>query len=232
MALAHYDQLARLFAHPGPSLDADLTAAIACHADACPEAARALRTFAEQLPLDDPIALQELYTRTFDVQPITSLDIGYTLFGEDYKRGALLANLSGEHTRAGNDCGAELADHLTNVLRLLPRMADTALREEFVGVMLVPALRAMIREFDPARMARKEEIYRKHHKTIIETAGGETRTAYRHALEAIASVLQADFGIAGEAPVEPRTTFACSVGVEMDIETCGPCAASPSGVAR
>ena len=64
----------------------------------------------------------ELYLRTFDVQAITTLDIGYVLFGEDYKRGALLAGLSAEHKKVSNDCGIELADHLPNVLRLLPKM--------------------------------------------------------------------------------------------------------------
>ena len=46
---------------------------------------------------------EEIYTRTFDVQAITTLDVGYVLFGDDYKRGELLVNLNNEHTKAGND---------------------------------------------------------------------------------------------------------------------------------
>ena len=45
-------------------------------------------------------------------QVLATLDIGYVLFGDDYKRGELLANLNQEHRKANNDCGTELADHL------------------------------------------------------------------------------------------------------------------------
>lgn len=229
MPTAHYDVLARLFAHPGPEFEADVTWAIVFHSEHYPSAAQRLEEFQRLLPTGDLVALQELHTRTFDVQAITSLDIGYTLFGEDYKRGALLANLSDEHTRAGNDCGAELGDHLTNVLRLLPKLADVALREEFVRVLLAPALREMIREFEPVRLAKKEELYKKHHKTIIETAAGETRTVYRYALEAVAEVLREDFALKVSVPVAQESKFVGSVGTEMGIESCGGCASSARG---
>lgn len=223
--MARYDVLAKLFAHPGPSLEADLKEAIALHEDAYPTAARALQKLAELLPLDDMIAMQELHTRTFDVQAITSLDIGYTLFGEDYKRGALLAHLSREHVGVGNDCGVELADNLSNVLRLLPKLRDEALREEFVHVLLAPAIREMIREFEPACMAKKEDIYKKHHKTIIEVAEGDRRTAYRCALQAVYEVLKKDFALKIGLPTDRESKFATSVGMEMGIESSGPCAA-------
>lgn len=226
MGIANYEALAALFVHPGPSFEAEVAAAIAHCDDHYPKAARALREFAGLLPKGgDLLALQELHTRTFDVQAITSLDIGYTLFGEDYKRGALLANLSSEHKRAGNDCGAELGDHLTNVLRLLPKMTDATLREEFVRVLLAPALREMVREFEPERLAKKEEIYKKHHKTIIEVAPGSTRTAYCHALRALYQVLAEDFALKEGLPEGSESKFAISVGAEMGIENCGPCAA-------
>ena len=195
MGLANYDLLAVLFGYPGPSFETDLVRASEyCEAD-YPAAARSIREFGRLVPKGDLLAQQELYTRTFDVQPITSLDIGYTLFGEDYKRGALLANLSAEHKRAGIDCGIELGDHLTNVLKLLPRLSDASFREEFVQVLLGPALREMVREFEPGRLAKKEELYKKHHKTIISAAEGELRTAYRHLFEALQVVLQADFAL-------------------------------------
>ncbi|MCC6850273.1 MAG: hypothetical protein IT294_17415 [Deltaproteobacteria bacterium] len=224
MGLADYGALAAVFSHPGPGFVADLERAVVGCADAYPEAAAALREFAQLLPREDPHALQELYTRTFDVQAITSLDIGYTLFGEDYKRGALLANLSREHTDAANDCGDELADHLANVLRLLPRLADAALREELVRVLLAPAVRAMLREFETESLEKKFALYQKHHKTIIETAAGERRTAYRHALGALLLVLERDFALPAEPPA-PVSRFAAGVGTEMGIESGGPCAA-------
>lgn len=229
MSIAPYDVLACLFAHPGPEFDADVSRAITLHAERYPRAARSLEEFQRLVPKGDLVALRELHTRTFDVQAITSLDIGYTLFGEDYKRGALLANLSNEHTRAGNDCGAELGDHLTNVLRLLPKLEDAALREELVRVLLAPALQEMIREFEPARLAKKEELYKKHHKTIIEVAAGELRTAYRHALDAVLEVLRVDFSLKVSLPIDQESKFVGSVGTEMGIESCGGCTTSAAG---
>ncbi|MBZ0274403.1 hypothetical protein K8I61_20390 [bacterium] len=223
MSLAHYDSLAGLVAYPGPGFEAELSRAIALHSELHPGTAREIEAFREQLPLDDLVALRELHTRTFDVQPITTLDIGYTLFGEDYKRGALLANLSAEHTRAGNDCGAELADHLPNVLRLLPKMADAALREEFVRLLLAPALREMIRDFEPSRLAKKEDLYRKHHKTIIAVATGPARTAWRHALEAIFERLRADFALDDGFSDDMASRFAGALGTELAIEDGGTC---------
>ena len=61
----------------------------------------------------------------------------------------MLSNLNREHAKAGNDCGSELADHLPNLLRLLPKLENAGLREELVREVLVPALMLMIREFDP-----------------------------------------------------------------------------------
>lgn len=230
LAVARYDALAALFAYPGPGFEAALDGVASHFGARYPRAAEELGRFRRQLPDDGLITLQELHTRTFDVQAITSLDIGYTLFGEDYKRGALLANLSAEHGRAGHDCGLELADHLTNVLRLVPRMTDAEVQGEFVRLLLLPALMAMLAEFEPDKMAKKEDLYRRHHKTIIAAMGGDARTAYRHALETVVEVLHEDFG-AGEAPaIDQESRFAGAVGDEMTIESCGTCVMSTRGV--
>lgn len=222
-ALAVYAHLARLFEPPGPDAPAEARGVAAALRPDHPAAADAAERFAAALP-EDPTALAELFVRTFDVQAITTLDLGYVLFGEDYKRGALLAGLSAEHTRAGNDCGAELADHLPNVLRLLPLLADGEIRDELVRVILGPAVREMLKEFAPERIARKEEIYRKHHKTIIEHAESERRVAYRHALAALVEALGADFDLSADAPGAPARAAERAIAVEMDIESPGPCA--------
>ncbi|MCC6645637.1 MAG: hypothetical protein IT374_08710 [Polyangiaceae bacterium] len=218
MRAALYDALGAVLGHPGPGYSDDIARAIALCEDGYPEAAAALREFSRLLPEGDPLALAELHTRTFDVQPVTSLDVGYTLFGEDYKRGALLANLSREHADAGNDCGLELADHLTNVLRLLPRMADAAIRQELVAVLVEPAVREMVREFEPPNLVKKEELYRKHLKTVLATAPGEQRLAYRHALLAVKIVLQRDFSLRAPLPVVTESKFTSAVGAELGIE--------------
>jgi len=64
------------------------------------------------------------------VQAVTTLDVGFILFGDDYKRGEMLVNISREIKEVGHDCGNELADHLPNILFLVSRMEDYELREE------------------------------------------------------------------------------------------------------
>ena len=91
--------------------------------------------------------LQEYYIRTFDVNAACYLDIGYVLFGEESKRGQFLLNMKNEQLKADNDCGTEFADHLPNVLTLLPKIKDNIFREELVVSMLLPALKHMLENF-------------------------------------------------------------------------------------
>lgn len=63
--------------------------------------------------------LEELYVSTFDVQSVCSLDVGYLLFGEEYKRGQFMAQVHKLHRENNNSCGTELPDYLPNMLRLI-----------------------------------------------------------------------------------------------------------------
>lgn len=91
--------------------------------------------------------MEEVYTRTFDVQAIAYLDVGYVLFGEDYKRGHFLVKMQGLQQECGNDCGTELPDHLPNILTLLPRMADQEEAGELVNKLVLPAIDKMVQGF-------------------------------------------------------------------------------------
>ena len=194
MNYAHYGQLAGLLDFPSQGFPARGKALLNLLRANHPDAAVELERFLDAAP-DDTLDLQELHTRTFDVQSLTTLDVGYVLFGDDYKRGELLSNLNREHAQAGNDCRGELADHLPNVLRLIPKLKDRALLEELVRELLVPALMLMIREFDPQRIDRKNANYRKHYKTVIDAARGGDATAYRWALKAVLDVVARDFEV-------------------------------------
>lgn len=83
--------------------------------------------------------LEELYTRTFDLNPDACLDIGWHLFGEDYARGEFLVHLRQEARRYGVPETTELPDHLTRVLPLVARMPEDQ-AAEFGTKFLVPAL--------------------------------------------------------------------------------------------
>ncbi|MBT3234651.1 MAG: hypothetical protein HN353_01730 [Bdellovibrionales bacterium] len=91
--------------------------------------------------------LEELYTRTFEIQGICCMDLGYVLFGEEYKRGAFLVNVSKMLDEFGVDPGSELADHLPNVLILLTKMPDSEERYDFVEKIVLPSIEKMLEKF-------------------------------------------------------------------------------------
>lgn len=114
--------------------------------------------------------LQEVYTRTFDLSPVCALDIGYHLFGENYKRGVFLANL--RETEAPFDLGQEhqLPDYLPVLLRLLTKLDDEELRSALIVDCMIPALEKML-------------------KTLSE---GEN--PYRHLIAAVNTKLKSEAG--------------------------------------
>lgn len=166
----------------------------------------AFRRFATEIPQVDgvmkPFAdfvsgsslndIQELYLRTFDVQAITTLDIGFVLFGEDYKRGQLLVNLNREHEEAGNDCHTELADSLPNLLNLIHRMKNDEMRNEIASKLIIPAVVKMSSEFRLEKIEKKDKVYKKHMRTLIEVSDNY-RTVYRTLLDGLLHFLKRDF---------------------------------------
>lgn len=124
--------------------------------------------------------LEEAYTVTFDINAVCALDVGYQLFGEDYKRGALLVELNRLHRDAQMDTGRELADHLPNLLKVLPSIKDPVERGELAQKIILPALEKMLASFPQG-----------------------TDNIYFAALKAIHHVLETDFGAAIPFPIQP-----------------------------
>ncbi|MAF65393.1 MAG: hypothetical protein CMJ84_07025 [Planctomycetes bacterium] len=226
MDLSHYNGLAELFWYPDLTYADRVKPTHEFLSANYPDAAREMDAFVALFPFADLREMEELFTRSFDVQSVTTLDVGYVLFGEDYKRGELLANLNRELNESGVDCRGELADHLPNLLRLLaiigkePEKAE--LVEELVVEIVAPALRQMIAEFDPDRLKEKDDSYLHHYKTLIETPG-DYFTAYCHCLRALNEVLSADFSLEEKAAVKPpmleqSIDFLKSLRQEMEIE--------------
>jgi len=90
--------------------------------------------------------LEETYTRTFDLNPVCSLDLGWHLYAENYDRGTFLVNMRDSLRKYGIQETQELPDHLPTVLKLIARMpeeeAATLVRES-----VLPALKKMINGF-------------------------------------------------------------------------------------
>ncbi len=221
---AHYEHLAVLFDYPRRDYPTWVQSIYDLLAGKYMLAAAHIDAFAKALPTDGepftPEALdevQEIFTRSFDVQSITTLGIGYVMFGDDYKRGEMLVNLNRELRDAGIDPGSELSDHLPNVLRLIARWEDRELATEFVEEILQPALEQMIAEFGTRRMDARNGLYKKHFKTLI-VSSAERATIYRDALACVLEVLKVDFGLSEWRPPEQDNDFLGSLGRELEIE--------------
>lgn len=145
--LTHYKLLAELFRYPSDVQNSYLEKWTGIISKYNADLILKFDPFADHIKQKPLSFQQEYYIRTFDVQAMCFLDIGYVLYGEDYKRGVFLVNIKKEQIMVGNDCGSELPDHLPNILTLLPKMQDTDLAEELVYSLLIPAINEMILKF-------------------------------------------------------------------------------------
>jgi nitrate reductase molybdenum cofactor assembly chaperone NarJ/NarW len=137
---AIYNALVALLTYP----EADYPQRIAASVQVAPEQCREhLEQFAVQMHLLRTDQLQELFTQTFDLNPMCSLELGWHLFGENYERGLLLVRVREELRRHGLEESTELPDHLTHVLRLVERMEHDA-AADFVAACVLPALEKML----------------------------------------------------------------------------------------
>jgi nitrate reductase delta subunit len=98
-----------------------------------------LEAFALHVSLTPQGELEETYTRIFDMNPSATLEIGWHLFGETYKRGSFLANLREANRTHGVDEGNSLPDFLPTLLRLAPKL-ERASAQGLVADCMLPAL--------------------------------------------------------------------------------------------
>ncbi len=98
-----------------------------------------LEAFALEAQLIPAGEMEEMYTRTFDLNPSCTMEIGWHLFGETYKRGSFLANVREVLRKHEIAEGSALPDYLPTLLRLLPKLRhDDA--QDLVRDCILPAL--------------------------------------------------------------------------------------------
>jgi nitrate reductase assembly molybdenum cofactor insertion protein NarJ len=182
-----------------------------------PDIGKMLQPFTNVISNVTKYELEDLYLRSFEVQSITTLDIGYVVFGDDYKRGELLVNLNKEHQTYGIDCGDELADNLSNVLKLINVIEDSELLSDLINKIVAPALTKMIQGFGDDQLLAKEKVYIKHHKTLLDKH--ESFTIYKHALFALYKTLDHDFNIKIEEQPQRSGGFLSSIKQEIKLES-------------
>lgn len=138
-----FEPMGRLLTYPGADYGEHLERCRASLPFGDAEADSRLRSFTRQiqsLPLE---RAQELYTQTFDLNPVCSLDVGWQLYGEDYTRGSFLVAMREQLRRHRIRESQELPDHLTHVLTLLDRLEPEEARE-FTKAFLIPAMNKML----------------------------------------------------------------------------------------
>jgi nitrate reductase molybdenum cofactor assembly chaperone len=137
-----YEQFAKLFEYPGEDYHTIAEQCLAALRREHSETIASLEEFCastRNLSVDD---LRELFTRTFDLNPMCTLEIGWQLYGEDYQRGEFLVKMREQLREYDLRESGELPDHVSHALVLLVHLEpDEA--AEFAGSYLLPALDKM-----------------------------------------------------------------------------------------
>jgi len=175
-----YDMLARLLDYPEEGGYAELLArSIDLLEDGYAEAAALLRPLHDHVHKMDRGEVQELFTRTFDINAVCTLEIGWHIYGEDYARGALLVKLREQLRLMNVPESCELPDHLTHVLLLIGRMAGEE-ADELAARYLLPGLDKMLEGM------------------------AEGQPPYRALIEAVSKVVRTDHDVKVVVPREKR----------------------------
>ena len=141
------DALAGLYTYPGGGQAGDFAERVArCRSQAdgrSPGRGDALAALEERARGMSQGEIEEMFTRTFEINPVCALEVGWHVYGEEYARGALMVRLRQELRRHDIPEITELPDHLLHVLQLLGRL-EPELADDLAGRYVLPALGKMI----------------------------------------------------------------------------------------
>lgn len=165
-----YVLIAELFDYPSSDLPDKVDACINEISNKYPEIYGTLSNFKKHLEHLDLGKQEEYYSKTFYVNAQCSMDLGYVIFGEDYKRGEFLVKMKNEQRLAGHNFEIELADYLPNVLKLFHYHKKKDFIKELAYCITIPALKEILNKFK------------------------DTDNVYRELLVMLLSILEKDFG--------------------------------------
>lgn len=138
-----YDSLGRLFQYPNDDYISSIDKCVQQLREADSpglEPLEKFQKFAEKTSVND---LQELFTRTFEINPLCALEVGWQLFGERYERGTFIVKMRQTLRDLDLPESIELPDHLTHILQTMGRLSQQE-AGEFAGLFVVPALDKML----------------------------------------------------------------------------------------
>ena len=186
---------------------------------AFPQTENTVSPFREWIEKAAMAEIEENFTKTFHIQAVCYLDLGYVIFGEDYKRGVFLANMKAEQEQYGIDLQNELADHIGNVLKLLSVHQDEDFVNQLGSFILLPALKRMLKEFDDARLSARRKILMKKDKTII-MENMNVSGIYKYLIESVKQCVEELFDDIEITQV--KETF-CNAASDHFINGCSGC---------
>ncbi len=110
------------YRYPGPESAARLEAAIKDSLHGAVQ--RHMTRFVDEISALEFGKWEELHTATLDLSPQFVPYVGHVAWGENYRRGAFMAELNGVFREAGIELYGELPDHIEPVLRYLGTGAE------------------------------------------------------------------------------------------------------------
>jgi nitrate reductase molybdenum cofactor assembly chaperone len=115
-----YRLFSALFTYPSPELPAEISECYRLLTVDYPKAAELINQFQTFVNSTSIAHLEEIYTSTFDVNPVCFPYPGFHLFGENFNRADFLVKLQQKYQEHGfNAPPNELADHLSVMLEFL-----------------------------------------------------------------------------------------------------------------
>ena len=181
-----YKLLAELLMYPTDSTLATARLAAMFLEVRCREASKLVGAFTRDIEAAETTELEERYAAVFDFHPARTLDLGYQIFGETYKRGLFLVRMKEAVDSHAVEIGAELPDHLPTLLRLLPELETEEEPRDLVVEVILPCVEKILRTFQDGE-------------------GG-----YRDVLAAVKALLMADYSVTHVEPPPPIDEAASS----------------------
>ncbi|MCH8285868.1 nitrate reductase molybdenum cofactor assembly chaperone [candidate division KSB1 bacterium] len=142
-----YEHLSALLEYPQDDIFENISGCLNSLQSLYPEAKSQLESFSKSARSTNLFSLQALYNFSFDINPVCTLDIGYHVFGESYKRGSFLVGMKKMLKEQGIETKDELPDYLPNILRLLAGISKNDDSVSLATLIVAPALARMKKSF-------------------------------------------------------------------------------------
>lgn len=143
LSIEVYDTLSSLLKYPQPGAATAVNSSLKVLQAANSPAAESIARFAGFVASRTQEEMEELFTQTFDINPVCALEVGWHLFGERYERGTFIVKMRETLRRLNLPESAELPDHISHVLEALGRMEPEE-ADGFAHLFVLPALTKML----------------------------------------------------------------------------------------